>query len=248
MATVSRPHPFHVLRDIGLSEKEATIYITLLGQQRMTIAYLARSSGIKRATCYEHLDQLLARGFIRRIPVGKRMMYTATEPKRILSDFKRKTALLEQSVYEMTDMHETAMNKPKISYFEGKHEIRTIYEDLFKTSGDVYSIFPAAAFLENFTEGDYEEFDKRINQRGLKSRDLLVNDKFYKKIEEIRAKNEGNKSHKRLPPWFTCNVDVLVFADKIALIGLRDLSGIVIENRDIALLFKNLHDFLWEYA
>jgi sugar-specific transcriptional regulator TrmB len=246
---MSTPHPFHVLQEIGLSEKAASIYVTLLGQQRMTVAQIARASGIKRATCYEHLDNLLAKGFIRRIPVGKRMFYSSVEPKRILSDFKRKATLLEESVQEMTAIHENAINKPKITYYEGKREIRTIYEDIFKTVGDTYSIFPPATFFENFTEEDYSEFDRSIGQYALKSRDLFVADKYYKKIKEIRAKNGlENKSDKKLPPWFTCNVDVLIYSDKVALISLRDLSAIVIENRDIADLFKNLHGFLWKFS
>jgi sugar-specific transcriptional regulator TrmB len=246
---MSTPHPFHVLKDVGLPEKEASIYVTLLGQQRMSVAELSRSSGIKRATCYEHLDQLLLKGFVRRNPIGKRMLYSAVEPKRVLADFKKKTELLEKSVEEMTQIHESAINKPKITYYEGKREIRSIYEDIFKTVGDTYSIFPPATFFENFTEEDYSEFDRSIGQYALKSRDLFVPDRYYKKIKEIREKNgTDNKYDKKLPPWFTCNVDVLIYSDKVALISLRDLSGIVIENRDIADLFKNLHGFLWKFS
>lgn len=247
MDAMSVPHPLHVLQNIGLPEKEASIYVTLLGQQRMTITELARTSGLKRPTCYEHLDQLLLKGFVRRIPVGKRMLYSAVEPRKILADFKKKTSILEESVREMTEIYENATNKPKITYFEGKREIRNIYEDLFKTVGDARSIFPAGVFFENFSEEDYDEFDRQIGSYALKSKDLLVADRFYKRIKEIRAKNgDANKSDKKLPPWFTCNVDVLIYSDKVALISLRDLSAIVIENRDIASLFKNLHEMAWK--
>ncbi|MDO8576601.1 MAG: hypothetical protein Q7R90_04800 [bacterium] len=41
-------------------------------------------------------------------------------------------------------------------------------------------------------------------------------------------------------------MDVLISSDKVALISLRDLSAIVIENKDIAELFRNMHSFMWK--
>lgn len=235
------------LQEIGLPEKAALIYLSLLGKQKMTISEIARASNIKRATCYEYLDLLLNRDFVLRVPVGKRMFYSAIEPKKILSDFKKKTSHLEQRINEMTALHDAAVNKPRVVFYEGKREIKNIYEDIFKTVSDVYSIFPPAAFFENFTEGDYAELDRSNAAYALKTRDLFVVDKYYKKIKEIRSKNGSeNKLDKKLPPWFTCNVDVITYADKVALISLRDLSAIVIENKDIADLFKNMHTFLWK--
>jgi len=237
------------LEEVGLQEKAATIYLSLLGKQKMTVSEIARESNIKRATCYEYLDQLLNKDFVVRVPVGKRMFYAAVEPKKVLNAFKKRAAHFEQKIGEMAVLHDTAVNKPRIVFYEGKREIKNIYEDIFKTVADVYSIFPPLSFFENFTEEDYDEFDKLISSYALKSRDLFVVDKYYKKIKEIRDKNgaEGkNKLDKKLPTWFNSNVDVLIYADKVALISLRDLSAIVIENRDIAELFKSMHSFMWK--
>src|SRR3990167_2411811 len=237
------------LQEVGLPEKAALIYLSLLGKQKMTISETARESNIKRATCYEYLDLLLNRDFVIRVPVGKRMFYSAVEPKKILIDFKKKTSHLEERINEMSALHDAAVNKPRVVFYEGKREIKNIYTEIFRTVADVYSIFPPASFFENFTLEDYDDWDKEIANYALKSRDLFVVDKYYKKIKEIRDKNsaEGkNKLDKKLPAWFQSNVDVLIYADKVALISLRDLSAIVIENRDIADLFRNMHSFMWK--
>lgn len=244
---MSQPHPFQVLQEIGLPEKAAAIYLTLLHKRRMTVAELARESGIKRATCYEYIDYLLVKGFVLREPVGKRIFYSAVKVQKILANFKKKTALLEASVQEMAQIQDEASNAPRVVFYEGKREIKNIYEDLFKTVGDVYSIFPAERFFENFTEDDYDEFDKSVGAHALKSKDLFVADKYYKKIKEIRSKNgSAGKLDKKLPPSFKSNVDVVIYSDKVALISLRDLSAVVIENRDIADLLKNMHEFIWK--
>jgi hypothetical protein len=150
---------------------------------------------------------------------------------------------------EMLEIHNKATRKPKISFYEGKKELRRIYDDIFKTIGDVHSIFPPAVFFENFTEEDYNDFDKTIGGHAIKSRDLFISDKFYKKIKQIRDKNGNeNKVDKKLPDWFKSNVDVLIYSEKVALISLRDLSAIVIENKDIADLFRNLHNGMWKLS
>jgi sugar-specific transcriptional regulator TrmB len=235
------------LQGIGLPEKASSIYLALLKERKMTIAEISKETGIKRATCYEHIDLLLERDFIVRVPIGKRMFYSAVNPQRILNDLKKREGVFADKVKDMLVIYEKSVHKPKVVFYEGKREIRHIYDDLFKTVGDVHSIFPPERFFESFTEKDYDDFDKAISEHAIVSRDLFVSDKFYKKIKEFRAKNPGaHKMDKKLPLDFKSNVDMLIYNDKVALISLRDLSAIVIENKDIADLFKNMHSFIWK--
>ncbi len=235
------------LRVMGLEEKAAEVYLALLRRPRMTISEMSRETSIKRATCYEYIDQLLVKDYVTREPSGKRTFYSAVDPKRVFGIFRRDIAKIEGAILEMSTLHEHASNRPKVTYFEGKRQIKLIYEDLFKTVGDVQSIFPAETFFQNFTEQDYDEFDRSLSQHALKSRDLFVADKHYKRLQEIRERNGGgNKLSKKLPPSFNSNVDVLIYSEKVALISLRDLSAIVIENKDIADLFRNIHSFMWK--
>ncbi|MBI5457665.1 winged helix-turn-helix transcriptional regulator [Candidatus Kaiserbacteria bacterium] len=235
------------LRTMGLDEKEANIYLALLKRPRMTVSQISRETSIKRASCYEYIDQLLAKDYVTREPSGKRTYYSAVAPQRVFTTFRRNMANIEGAILEMGTIHEYAVNRPRVTYFEGKRQLKLIYEDLFKTVGVVYSIFPPTTFFENFTEQDYDDFDKSITQYAIASRDLFVADKHYKTLQEIRKKNgPSNKVSKKLPDWFDSNVDVLIYSEKVALISLRDLSAVVIENKDIADLFRNMHSLMWK--
>lgn len=235
------------LTGVGLSEKVAHIYVALLGKRRMTISQIAKAANVKRATCYEYIDQLLQRDFVTRVPVGKRMFYSAQNPRKVLSALRQQFNTLENSVEAMEVMHNAAINKPRVVYLEGKREIQHMYADMFKTVGELRSIFPAAVFFENFSEQDYDTYDKALGEHALKSKDLFVRDRFFDKLMDIRRKNGNeNKIEKRLPEWFKSNVDVLMYSDKVALVSLRDLSATVIENKDIADLFRNMHELMWK--
>ena len=234
------------LESLGLPEKAAAIYLSLLGKQKMGVAELARESGIKRATCYEYLDLLLKKDFVIRVPIGKRIMYSAVAPSKVFAEFQKRSHKIEASFAHLERLHEVVVNKPKVTFYEGKRELWHIYEDLSKTVGDTYSIFPADEFFKNFTEAEYDDFDKEISQHAFKSRDLFIPGKYYKKLKEIREKNGEEKLDKKLPDWFKSDVDVLIFSDKVALISLRDLSAVVIENANIAELFRSMHTFMWK--
>lgn len=237
------------LVDAGLPEKAAHIYLTLLGSKRSSIAELARASNIKRATCYEYIELLLSRGFLTRLPVGKRMYYSAVNPKKILTELKTRVARFEENMEALQEVQNAASQRPNVSFHEGKRELRAIYDDMFTTMGDTHSIFPPEAFFEHFNEEDYDKFDKAITSHALRSRDLFVKDRFVRKIQQIREKNgSDDKVDKILPEWFKSNVDVLIYSDKVALISLRDLSAIVIENKDIADLFRSMHAGLWKLS
>jgi len=236
------------LAELGMPEKPALVYLLLLRSKRMSVAEITRSAQLKRATCYEYLDLLLKKEFIVRVPVGKRILYAAVSPSKILLRFKRESRKVEQVLMQLTTVHDAAVHKPKITFYEGKREIKHIYEEVFKTLGQAQSIFPPTTFFESFTEEEYSEFDKIAGNHAFVSRDLIVPDKFYKKVMEMRAKNVPieKKSSKKLPQSFKTNVDVLIFNDKVALISLRDLSAIVIENKDIAELFQSMHSHIWK--
>lgn len=237
-----------VLEGVGLPEKAASIYVSLLGKSRMDVADISRATNIKRATCYEHLDLLLSKDFVVRVPIGKRTLYSANEPEKILHDFKKKTAEFEKTVEAMATLHERSTNKPKVTFHEGKREIKKIYDEVFTTIGDIYSIFPPDPFFETYTLEEYDAYDKENLGHALRIRDLVLKSPYNKKIDAIRKKNRGGTSanEKRLPEEFKSNVDVLIYNNTVALVSLRDLSSVVIENPDIAELFKSMHTFMWK--
>ncbi len=79
---MNNPALLETLVEMGLDAKAAVLYLSLLGTTRLGVAELARDSGIKRATCYEHLEQLLQKGFVTRVPIGKRTYYSAVSPDK----------------------------------------------------------------------------------------------------------------------------------------------------------------------
>ena len=76
--------------DLGLSEKEAEIYLTLLSMGSATIDGLSKETKIKRSTVYVQLKALVKKGLIGSRKEGKTVQFVAESPhnlKRVLDQY-----------------------------------------------------------------------------------------------------------------------------------------------------------------
>jgi sugar-specific transcriptional regulator TrmB len=59
------------LKNLGLNEKEAKVYVALLQCPGATAYLIARHSGLKRPTTYVVLEDLIDKGVVTKIPRAK---------------------------------------------------------------------------------------------------------------------------------------------------------------------------------
>jgi len=61
----------NILKRIGLNEKEAKVYLTLLEVNESLPSSISRQSGVKRPTTYVILGQLQKKGLVSHVKKGK---------------------------------------------------------------------------------------------------------------------------------------------------------------------------------
>jgi sugar-specific transcriptional regulator TrmB len=235
-----------IICGFGLEHSEARIYFVLLKHKLMSLTEISSKSGIKRTTCYEHVNELLRKNIIYRVAHGKKFHYAPTDPRNLLKKTKESLAKLEKEFVELENFYKETTNLPKVSFFEGKDGIRKIYLDSFETIGDAYSIFPADEYFKHFTFKEYTDNEEVIKETKLKSKDLIISDKYYKKVSNyLKSLNNDSKYFKKITSDFETTVDVLIYGNKTALVSLNKMSAIVIDDDEIAKLFVSFHKYLW---
>ena len=55
------------LKNLGLNDKEANIYLALLQLGKSTATKIAKKSGLKRPTTYVIIEQLIDKGFVQKL-------------------------------------------------------------------------------------------------------------------------------------------------------------------------------------
>ena len=80
-----------VLKEFGLTENEAEVYIILLRLGYASASEIAEKTQIHRINIYDILERLQERGLVSYSKAGKRKQYGAVDPKRILEMEKENT-------------------------------------------------------------------------------------------------------------------------------------------------------------
>ena len=121
------------LQKIGLSEKEARVYLATLELGPKSAQEISRHTGINRATCYTILESLIDLGFISQIEGDRGKIFSAEDPSNILNllesqekAIKKRKKEISTFVPDLMALYNKAGSKPRIRYLEGVNGIREI--------------------------------------------------------------------------------------------------------------------------
>lgn len=231
------------LVEIGLSANEAKIYLSALNLGKATISDLARKSAIKRTSIYQYLANLMQQGLVFKSTQGKKPYYFAEAPEKLIKILDRKKNKIEQILPLLKQMSSTSTYKPKVKFYEGIEGISNIYDEISNTSKIIYSAFSPENYFSLFSEKDNNVFFDNIRKNGGQIKDLVENSELGKNHLKNPCYHDTGTA-KLLPKDFDLTVDLIVAGDKVALISLKNLMGVVIENPEIANLHRNFLKFI----
>ena len=239
------------LKRLGFSSKEIDIYLAALKLGSTSFAELAKFARTKRPTTYEILEKLKEKGLISFSRKKGKKIFVVEDPEKVLR-------LIEQEKEEVLKKEEDVKNilpklkaltkkdttMPLVKYYEGKEGIWNIVEDLVGSkeenwiiaTGKIYDIL------------GLKQFTKRIvlkrRQSGVKLN--IIADHHPGNIKGYQA-NEYFREYRFLPGTIDLNSAVYIYDNKIALIFFKEpLSGIIIENKELFLVFKFMFSSLWK--
>ena len=86
------------LQQIGLSDRQTDIYLTLLKQGPGSIRDIARGANLNRGTTYEELKTLRSRSLVSYFPKGKRKFFCAEPPEQLIKIAEEKQDVLARAI------------------------------------------------------------------------------------------------------------------------------------------------------
>ncbi len=170
------------LVNLGLSEKEAVVYLALLELSPAAVQDVAAKAGVNRTTTYLLIDALMRRGIVSTTTHGKKQLFVAEPPERLLTVLRLQRRELEEKERELmaaipllNALHNSRKEKPQIRYFEGAEGVRTVRELLSEETGECVQIVPV-----DETNGTQMILDRRadhfaeLGENGVPIRALIV--------------------------------------------------------------------------
>ena len=242
------------LEKIGLSEKEAKVYLATLELGKASVQTIASKAGVNRATTYSILDSLTAKGLCSTYDKGKKTFFVAGSPEYLKELFEIKKVEIEEKqknlqvlIPELRAIYANQKEQPVIRYFEGKQGMLNCVSEYL--SGQAEENEPARMLYnkdlldESFTEEERKKYQKiRLGQK-------ITSKVIYNlKNGELSSSPDGQRikvSNQKFP--ITCDIGMRGDRMRIASLGKR-LSAVLITDKDIVATLKSLFDLAWEAA
>lgn len=236
-----------ILQNIGLSEKEAKIYLELLSLKEALPGVIARRAGIKRPTAYLVLDQLLKKGLVSQIKKGRYTYFQPVNPHSIVEDQYKRFNDLEKSLPKLLSLHEQFSVQPQVSYFQGKEGIIRIMEDTLTTNTELLCWADVTLATKTLLKDYYPSYIAKKVSRKVWLRGIFSYDKIALDVKR-RGRKELREVYLIPKEDFPFKNEVNIYDDKVAIISHEDQIGVIIQNKNIADTQRSIFNFAFKYA
>lgn len=236
------------LQQLGLTEKEARVYLAVLELGQDTVLNIAKRAEIKRPTTYVALDSLIQEGLVRKLPRGTTTLYIAENPDYLLSVLGEKEKAIKNVIPLLKAIYSIDRAKPQIRFYEGKEGVGKIYKELRQAKKYILFYGSIKDIMKYFPESFLTP--EQIKEMNIPVKEIVTSDpvdiKYAKKINKLKNPKHKVRTVKK-GIFFT--LDSAIFDDKIAIISVKkDYFGVIIESKDISHSFGVLYDLAWQSA
>ncbi len=227
------------LQEIGLTENETKIYVSLLKRGSAPASKVAEDLGFDRTTTYYMLLKLQEKGFVSSNIKENVKYFSSTNPEHINELLKQKQKNFENSIADLKKITQTEKKDVKVEVFKGLEAIHFIYKDGLKTGGEFVGW---GIDEQNFYDLDYlhfKQYTKEVDStRALKEK-LIT-------FEGCKTFGAKTSEYRFIPKEFFHNIPIAVYGNKtIIIIWEPVITTILIESEDLAKSFRKHFYKLW---
>lgn len=241
------------LKHVGLSDKEARVYLAVLELDPSTVLQIAQKAGINRPTAYVQIESLTQLGLMSSYMKGKKRYFSVEPPERLEELIEVKKSKIEEQKKRLADilpelklLFDTAGERPIVRFYEGREGIIAINADIFKKGDkELMGFYPADFYEDFFTKEERAEIRKVREKKHVVARSL-----YTRKAGPYEEPPPKGLVDKFIPedkfPFFA---GVEIYDNKIAVHSLRGkVVGAIIESSYIADTMRSIFELAWEAA
>jgi len=248
------------IEELGLSNKEARVYVAALQVGPSPVQRIADQSGIKRVTTYVILESLVGLGLVSQSVKGKKTYFIAEDPsnlKRLIEkrehELKEQKSNFTQILPELIGLKSVPKDLPNVKFYDSIDGIRTLMDEfpsrVKQSNVDlVYGISNLDQFYTFFPEfREYGANPGRI-KAGVPSRTIYTSSEGP--ILKDRDESKNRQSRWLPPDKYPMTGDFTVMGDFVNMISLGGATplGVTIKSQDLAQGLQVMFMLAWEAA
>ena len=237
----------HALKEYGLTENEAKIYLFLLEQVESSIYEIAKGISVPRTTVYATIETMIKSGLLQSFKKNNVLYITPANPTQLIQQLEEKRKIVDEILPELKALAETSDIKPVVKLYTGREGLITVFEDILETLEKKKLKHLYAATDLDVIEYLADYFPNWLTRRvGL---GVFTNMIIPESAKSQKAYYAGSFREARfLPGKFGFEVSMDIYGDKIAFFSLKggNIYSVIIESPTISKMFLQFFNFTWE--
>ena len=240
------------LKNLGLTEKEAKVYLASLELGPETVQNIAKKAGINRPTAYLQIELLKEKGLMREFQKGKKTFFDAESPEKLSrllnvqeKELESKRAEAMKVLPALKDIFAGAGERPLVRFLEGTEGAKTLQTDFLSVKNkNIEALSNLDKVFEAFPKHEQDYSKKRI-EKGIKSRVI-----YTRQDGPLEGADDPSKLRETryLPPEkFPVGADITIYDNKVAIATYRAKpTSVVIESQEIADTMRVIFNLIWD--
>lgn len=242
---------------LGLNQNEAIVYEYLLRTGESLAGDIIEKTPLKRGVVYNILDDLVEKDLIlekRKLSKGKKVAhFSPNHPEKLREYIKNQESrlntaknALEANFSDILSNFSLISGKPGVRYFEGDKGIKKVLWDSLKSKTPIYT-YANMDTVFKYIHKLNEEYATERDRLDIKKKTIVVieNPKSAQRLANYHKKTTQTKFISQELYKFKAVMEI--YDNKISYITLSEKQkiGVIIEDKDIYEMHKQLFDFMW---
>jgi len=239
---------FSVLREVGLTEAQIKVYVSLLELGQVTSGKIIKKSGLQNSVVYNALNQLLEKGLVSFVSKGKRKYFSATSLRNLMSFIDDKKERVEELIKQLPASRKEEENVESFIGWRGIYSAFNIILDEL-SEGSEYLAFAGDSDQEYPKKAInlFKEFQKKRNYQKYKVK-IIANEIARKNIKKYRYYNSFGKPNYRYVSGLSPS-EMIIFNDCILMLSIQENPlAILIRSKNISETYRKFFFTLWKQA
>lgn len=239
-----------LFEELGLSDKEAQVYLASLSLGPSTIMRISRHANVKRTTVYPLIENLKNKGLMLIELKGLKTLYSAEDPSKLELILDQKREKLKSALPDLSAMYNLKGGESLIKYYEGLNGIKSVYEGLL-TDIKPHQDYLIISNVDGWLSAEPEFFMDFTRRRAEMARGsdikirMLLEDTPTAREFKTKENNYFIKV-KILPPSTKLDTNLVIIPKKIVLHQhTQPIMAMTIENKSLIKMHREMFEVIW---
>jgi sugar-specific transcriptional regulator TrmB len=235
-----------ILKEIGLSEYETDIYLSLLENGEISAYVLADKTGMYRQATYDALNRLMEKGFVSAIKEGKSQSFKAVNPEIILEYLNEKTESFRSILPELNEMQKKSKSSIIVETYKGRDVLRVYFKDIINVLNKGGELLCTAVdeglahFGSRYWKTIVEQYERDMFKLGIKEKVMI-------KRGGAKLFMKGTTTYRIIPDKYFNPNPTCIYGNTVSIfIWGNPCNLIIIRSKEVADSYRKQFELMWK--